>query len=171
MCVCVCAAPLGSSHSWVCCGLEALIILKVLTTSIKSLCRTDPPSLTLAAAASDWRNSQSDERMVTYGWMDGWRDRWVEGWRDRYLLETAFLSLLLFVWSPWCFLHPAVICSQRKAAHWRRTQSTSCLSWSYVAVSQWDTRPAQQYTGSYTEPSFRTFFHSSYRLWPLDLQL
>lgn len=34
-----------SSHSWVCCGLEALIILKVLTTSIKSLCRTNPPSL------------------------------------------------------------------------------------------------------------------------------
>lgn len=36
-----------SSHSWVCCGLEALIILKVLTTSIKSLCRTNPPSLLL----------------------------------------------------------------------------------------------------------------------------
>lgn len=34
-----------SSRSRACCGLEALIILKVLTTSIKSLCRTNPPSL------------------------------------------------------------------------------------------------------------------------------
>lgn len=101
----VCAAPFHSSHSWVCCGLEALIILKVLTTSIKSLCRTNPPSLPSlpsltpsppAAAAAHLDEMKSDKHMVRYAEMGGWKDaRWeILSYFPHHCVETfAFSSL------------------------------------------------------------------------------